>query len=32
MIHLVTRGSVAWQKGSDDFAQTAGFLSMTVKW
>ncbi|EFH9689751.1 AIDA-I family autotransporter YfaL, partial [Escherichia coli] len=26
------RGSVAWQKGSDDFAQTAGFLSMTVKW
>ncbi|MCV5440824.1 AIDA-I family autotransporter adhesin YfaL/EhaC [Escherichia coli] len=25
------RGSVAWQKGSDDFAQTAGFLSMTVK-
>ncbi|WP_371756875.1 hypothetical protein, partial [Salmonella enterica] len=21
-----------WQKGSDDFAQTAGFLSMTVKW
>ncbi|HDI5838703.1 TPA: AIDA-I family autotransporter adhesin YfaL/EhaC, partial [Escherichia coli] len=21
------RGSVAWQKGSDDFAQTAGFLS-----
>ncbi|EPW1269794.1 hypothetical protein ACWDXJ_001593, partial [Escherichia coli] len=24
--------SVAWQKGSDDFAQTAGFLSMTVKW
>ncbi|ELZ2293841.1 AIDA-I family autotransporter adhesin YfaL/EhaC [Escherichia coli] len=26
------RGSVAWQKGSDDFAQMAGFLSMTVKW
>ncbi|EEU1435242.1 AIDA-I family autotransporter adhesin YfaL/EhaC [Escherichia coli] len=26
------RCSVAWQKGSDDFAQTAGFLSMTVKW
>ncbi|EPC6920802.1 AIDA-I family autotransporter adhesin YfaL/EhaC [Escherichia coli] len=26
------RGSVAWQKGNDDFAQTAGFLSMTVKW
>ncbi|HAX8457517.1 TPA: AIDA-I family autotransporter adhesin YfaL/EhaC, partial [Escherichia coli] len=26
------RGSVAWRKGSDDFAQTAGFLSMTVKW
>lgn len=26
------RGSVVWQKGSDDFAQTAGFLSMTVKW
>lgn len=26
------RGSVAWQKGSDDFAQTTGFLSMTVKW
>ncbi|MFV2827118.1 hypothetical protein ACNI0W_42520, partial [Escherichia coli] len=25
-------GNVAWQKGSDDFAQTAGFLSMTVKW
>ncbi|EOL9587117.1 hypothetical protein ACNAMS_000812 [Escherichia coli] len=23
---------MAWQKGSDDFAQTAGFLSMTVKW
>lgn len=26
------RGSVAWQKGSDEFTQTAGFLSMTVKW
>ncbi|WP_256931381.1 hypothetical protein, partial [Escherichia coli] len=25
-------GSVAWQKGSNDFAQTAGFLSMTIKW
>ncbi|WP_256932742.1 hypothetical protein, partial [Escherichia coli] len=24
--------SVAWQKGSNDFAQTAGFLSMTIKW
>lgn len=26
------RGSVVWQKGDDDFAQTAGFLSMMVKW
>ncbi|WP_404855024.1 hypothetical protein, partial [Escherichia coli] len=26
------RGSVAWQKGSDDFVQAAGFLSMTMKW
>ncbi|EOV6916121.1 hypothetical protein AB7153_20205 [Escherichia coli] len=26
------RGSVVWQKGDNDFAQTAGFLSMTVKW
>ncbi|MBM0911743.1 autotransporter outer membrane beta-barrel domain-containing protein, partial [Escherichia coli] len=26
------RRSVAWQKGSDDFAQMAEFLSVTVKW
>ncbi|MEY0991445.1 hypothetical protein [Escherichia coli] len=23
---------MVWQKGDNDFAQTAGFLSMTVKW
>ncbi|HGT5530042.1 TPA: AIDA-I family autotransporter adhesin YfaL/EhaC [Escherichia coli] len=26
------RGSVVWQKGDDGFVQTAGFLSMRVKW